>query len=53
VLAGLRECDLAEAKESVYFSSDWADRREEYDKFHAELEEIAKKIDEQSGVDGH
>jgi hypothetical protein len=44
-----RECDLVEAKEIVHFSSAWADRREEYDRFHAELEEIAEKIDEQSG----
>jgi len=49
-----RDCDLAEAKEIVHFSSAWADRREEYDKFHAELEEFAKKMDEQSGgVNGH
>lgn len=49
-----RDCDLAEAKEIVHFSPAWADRREEYDEFHAELEEIAKKIDEEGGaMNGH
>jgi hypothetical protein len=46
-----RDCDLAEAKQMVHFSPAWADRREEHDKFHAEMmEEIAKKIDETGGA---
>jgi hypothetical protein len=49
-----RDCDLSEAKQIVHFSPAWADRREEHDKFHAELEELAKKIDKQGGaVKGH
>ena len=44
-----RHCDLAEAKEIVHFSSAWADRREEYEKFHAELEEVAETMDEHRG----
>jgi len=46
-----RDCDLSEAKQMVHLSPAWADRREEHDKFHAEMmEEIANKMDEQRGA---
>jgi ribosomal protein L7/L12 len=46
----VRDCDLSEAKQIVHFSPAWADSREEHDKFHAELEELVKKIEEQGSA---
>lgn len=42
-----RGCDLTEAKKIVHFSSAWADLREQHDRFHDELEEVLKKIDDE------
>jgi hypothetical protein len=43
-----RRCDLAEAKEIVHFSPAWADMREQHEKFHRELEEIANEIEKEN-----
>jgi hypothetical protein len=40
----IRKCGLAEAKQIVHFSPAWADMRAGHEKFHQELEEIAKEI---------
>ena len=37
---------LADAKQTVHFSPAWADMRAAHDKFHQELEDLAKKIDD-------
>jgi len=46
----VKKCGLAQAKRLVHFSPAWADVREANDKFHEELEELARESDEPGGA---
>ena len=39
-----QRCGLAEAKKTVHFSPAWADMKSGHEKFHQELEDLAREV---------
>jgi hypothetical protein len=40
----VQHCEFIDAKKTVHFSPAWADMRAAHEKFHQELEDLAKQI---------